>query len=693
MALKEGVEVRSLDPDARLSFLKLPARPSADAENPILFLDIASDGRHILAASAHNYWVWALDGSATVHAGSCGDFPDIDAARFLGAGERVLVKCGNDLKVLAASDLHSVLALHDVSAFDVSRDGRLIATDKDVRAILDGKVVLALPPSDEAPALVAFSPDGRSLAVARYRTVAIWDVTAAAKSPRMTIEVQSSLGMSWITYAPDGKSLVTASSGEIRVWDAESGELTTVWSDNRTNLSSELPGPDRAHVSADGRWLLTASNWQDGMYTTRSTLWSLIHPDALPVRVTRGEAEIPAAAFTQGPAPIFATVDKLSARGGVFIWSADSSLTLHRWTNVVAGSFELLPAATGSNDIIVKNSGDGSLMRCGFDTFSCARAPPSALAALDTVIATPKGKAMLALQGPALVATSLQDGSIVWRRELPGAGSGGADFKVLAGGAYVLWTAGLETPHPTLVVLRAVDGMPARTFDDASAVGPLSGRLVVVATRPKGFTLVDLDTGKRTPLDLPGDSVSAAAASRDGARAAIVTLREDTSAASGTVQFLTAISMPDGHMQHSGRIEGTDGYSVSRADFSPDGRTLLVGDQIIDAKSGRRIAALAADTAVPVWSSQYSPDGRLIFAFYDAGLAHATTLRIFAAADGMLLQTFVTSPSLLLQFSQDGKAFVVQDYDGLGIHLVPTPDAIAARTRRLLESADLLAAH
>jgi WD40 repeat protein len=693
MALKDGVEVRSLEPDARLAVLKLPARPAGadDATSDVGFVDLSADGRHVVAANAHDYWVWRLDGANDLRAGSCGDGPGVDTVRFVGDGDHVLVKCGTDLNILASSDLHSVLALHEVEGFDVSRDGRLITTGKDVRSIADGRIVLTLPASADSQRLVALAPDAQRLAVASDKTVEIFNLASAANAtPEATVEVQSAVAISWLTFSPDGNSLVTVNYGEIRIFDAASGDLTAVWSDNRTNLSAEVPGPDRAFVSADGRWLLTASTWQDGMFTTKSSLWSLVHREDRPVTVTRGEAELLPVAFTRAAAPMFVTVDKAAARGGVFVWSADSALQLHRWADDVTGSAELIAAATPSNDIIIKGAETSALTRCRLDTFACAPAPASALAALDSVITTPRGMAMLSVQDQSLVATLLAGGAIAWRRELAAAESLDRDFKVFNRGADVLWSAGAGTKEAKLSVLRAADGVPRRMLADASAAEPLAGPLVVVAKRPKGFALVDVDTGRTTPLDLPGDTLGPVAIARDGAHAAIVTSFDQSVDAAPPGQFLSVIATQDGHVVHSRRIAEPDGYSHSIG-FSPDGRSILLGGRIIDAASGDGIAVLDADTEVPVHSSQFSPDGRLIFALYDAGLAHTTSLRIFAAADGMLLQTYLTSPSLLLQFSPDGNAFVTQDYDGLRVLLTPTPAAIAARARRLLDGAGLLA--
>ena len=184
------------------------------------------------------------------------------------------------------------------------------------------------------------------------------------------------------------------------------------------------------------------------------------------------------------------------------------------------------------------------------------------------------------------------------------------------------------------------------------------------------------------------------ALTRNGARAAIVTSFVDQSSVpTRPGHFLTLIATAGGGVEkHSSRIEVPEDYPVPAVSFSPDGGALLVGDQIIDAASGRKFAGLAADTAVPPFAAQYAPDGRLIFALYDAGLAHSTTLRIYSAKDGLLLQTFLTPVSLSLQFSADGKAFAIQDFGGLGVHLTPDPDEIAARVRRLLDSAALLPA-
>ena len=119
---------------------------------------------------------------------------------------------------------------------------------------------------------VAFSPDGRTLAIARgaggVGRVELWDV----QSGTLRHSIKGFDGAVWsISFAPDGKTLVSGSGGihsnkiqeklsrrdgtpfvELKWWDPETGEL---------KQRVELPGDDRVSVTAfhspDGRSLAT----------------------------------------------------------------------------------------------------------------------------------------------------------------------------------------------------------------------------------------------------------------------------------------------------------------------------------------------------------------------------------------------------------------------------------------------------
>jgi WD40 repeat protein len=119
---------------------------------------------------------------------------------------------------------------------------------------------------------VAFSPDGRTLAIARgvgnAGRVELWDV----ESGTLRHSIKGFDGVVWsISFAPDGKALVSGSGGihsnkipeklarrngtpfvELKWWDPETGEL---------KQRVELPGEDRVSLAAfhspDGRQLAT----------------------------------------------------------------------------------------------------------------------------------------------------------------------------------------------------------------------------------------------------------------------------------------------------------------------------------------------------------------------------------------------------------------------------------------------------
>jgi WD40 repeat protein len=107
---------------------------------------------------------------------------------------------------------------------------------------------------------------------------------------------------------------------------------------------------------------------------------------------------------------------------------------------------------------------------------------------------------------------------------------------------------------------------------------------------------------------------------------------------------------------------------VSKAAFSPDGRSILVGwtdnfsgsASLLDAESGRPIAALPGDIN-QVERVLFSPSGRFL-----AATTYGGTVRVWNGADNDLLQTFETAGTVA-SFSADETLLVTGSDDGQAI--------------------------
>jgi len=102
-------------------------------------------------------------------------------------------------------------------------------------------------------AALAFSPDGRKLAILQEGMVFVWDV-AGRQSSRL-IASDWRLGMFGIFYTHDGKGLITARR-HAELWSAETGE----------RLRHFGPFNDLAHsvaISPDGKHALTTHMGSD----------------------------------------------------------------------------------------------------------------------------------------------------------------------------------------------------------------------------------------------------------------------------------------------------------------------------------------------------------------------------------------------------------------------------------------------
>jgi WD40 repeat protein len=136
----------------------------------------------------------------------------------------------------------------------------------DIRVLdaITGQEVLRLPQPDRPVQSIAYSPDGRRLAVGLVnRTVQVWDVDAR----RLALSLRGHQGgISKLAFTPDGRHLASASpiwdvqrktsvGGELRVWDSLSGQPTLILGEHTNKVNGVAFSPN-------GRYLASASTDQ-----------------------------------------------------------------------------------------------------------------------------------------------------------------------------------------------------------------------------------------------------------------------------------------------------------------------------------------------------------------------------------------------------------------------------------------------
>ncbi|MFH7596435.1 serine/threonine-protein kinase [Streptomyces racemochromogenes] len=230
------------------------------------------------------------------------------------------------ITVVAASQGH-MLAQPNAVAF--SPDGRLVALGRDGRdsigtalvwEVASGRQVASLvvgPGSNGtlgAARSVAFSPDGRSLAVGYGSdlkgAVDLFDVSSSfAPVATLALDNADAFGVTSLDFTPDGTTLA-GSFGGVAVWDLTSRKLTATLAGVNSHYQSVSFSPDGKLIAG-----ATSAYSQGGGVT----VWNLASRKGTPVATGRsGGGQV---AFGPDGRTLAATTDTGELLGAVQLWS------------------------------------------------------------------------------------------------------------------------------------------------------------------------------------------------------------------------------------------------------------------------------------------------------------------------------------------------------------------------------------
>ncbi|MGX4690073.1 nSTAND1 domain-containing NTPase [Streptomyces sp. JNUCC 63] len=523
--------------------------------------------------------------------------------------------------------------------------------------------------------VAAFSPDGRTLAVASVRdadtVIGLWDPVTGRKLSTLTVPDGSVRGMA---FSPDGRTVAAASPAAVRVWDVATG---------RTRHSfTHHPDPQAVAFGPDGRTVAAAS------LNGQVRVWDAATGRTLTAHDSRGE----------GDAVVFSPDGRTYAVG-----RADGSVQLREVaTGIVRhtmgdGFTKLNKAVFSPDGRTLAVPGLGDTVRLWDTASGTARA---------TVTAGHHGrgamKVALSEDGRTLVTSSNLDPVTRVHRlpadhpqtTLPGdAGTYIDDMAFSPDGrtaatvrqgppsraSVQLWDVGTGERGATLAlgtdpVLRGKQ--PPLTVPRPGAVGfSPTGRALAARAVGNGVIEVrDVATGRLRQSRALG-SVDTAVFSPDGTRLAL-----DGTEGSVRIWHLATGAL---HTAHTGR-----GRPVRTVAFTPDGRTLAVvtieadGERVtlLDAATGRTQRTIKPGTRSPL-SLAFSPDGHtLATASGSNGL-----VKTWDARTGRLQDSFRAGGEVAsLAFSPDGRTLAASNARGVQLWDLATSQpriTLSARSR------------
>ncbi|MEU0428433.1 helix-turn-helix domain-containing protein [Streptomyces canus] len=583
---------------------------------------------------------------------------------------------------------------------DQTRDGKVRIWD-----LPRGRLRHTFTGADDSGEVAAFSPDGRTLAVATGGVIRRWDPVTGKQLGTLTIPGGSVRG---IAFSPDSRTVAAASAGTVRVWDVATGrkrgdftghpypEAVAFGPGGRTVAAVGLDGLVRVWDVATGRVRTVGGNRIDG----RAVAFS---PDGRTYAVIRTGGSVQLREVATGTVrhtfkDAAVGMDGLAfAPDGRTIAIPSPSDTVRLW-DTASGAVRAIVTAGhhGRGTMKVALGADGQTL-----VTSSNRDPNVRVHRL------PADPPQTTLPGPA--GTSIDD--MVFSRD------GHAVATVRQGpsdrGAVQLWDtatgdreaslaldpdpapAGKQPPVPVLLLAavgfdptgralaarfvnkRVIEVRDVATgrlrlsralgAGDTAVFSPDGTRLAVVG-RQGAVHLLNLSTGARHTTVKPGNGilVRKVAFTPDGRTLAAVDIEADGDqvrlfdAATGRSQRTVKLNTP----------------FLSAFAFSPDGGTLATVSgsrgsvSMWDVRTGRLQDSFRVEGDVA--SLAFSPDARTLAA------SSARGVQLWDLATGQTRLTLPTRSPEAVAFSPDGRTLAIGTDGSVGLWSVDLPDPARA---------------